>query len=76
MVTLSWWLAAEKTNKHTSHDVQNEILNLIVLEILRNVCHQIRENSWYTINADECTDVSNREQFTVCIRIVGEDLHD
>ena len=72
---LGGWLQ-KKTNKYTSHDVQNEILKLMALEILRNFCHQIRENRCHTIMADECTDVSNREQFTVCIRTVGEDLHD
>ena len=26
--------------------------------------------------ADECTDIANKEQFTICIRWVGEDLQD
>ena len=26
--------------------------------------------------ADECTDVTNKEQFTICIRWVGEDMQD
>lgn len=26
--------------------------------------------------ADECTDVANKEQFTICIRWVGQDLQD
>ena len=34
----------------------------------------MRESGWYTLIADECTDISNKEQFTICIRWVGEDL--
>ena len=26
--------------------------------------------------ADECTDVANKEQFTICMRWVGEDMQD
>jgi len=26
--------------------------------------------------ADECSDVANKEQFTICIRWIGQDLQD
>ena len=36
----------------------------------------IRDSACYAIMADECTDISNKEQFTICMRWVGEDLED
>ena len=51
-------------------------MQTMVLMILWQVGHKIRSSGWYTILADECTDVANREQFTICLRWIGEDLHD
>ena len=72
---LSNWLS-KKTNKFVSHDIQNEILKLMALTVLRKVCAKIRDNKWYSIMADECTDLSNKEQFTLCIRSVDENLEE
>ncbi|KAL5460140.1 hypothetical protein EMCRGX_G033567 [Ephydatia muelleri] len=65
---LTWM--KKKTNKYTSGDIQNEFLQVMALHILRNICSDIVKNGFYTIMADECTDVSNKEQFMVCIRWV------
>ena len=67
---------SKKTDKYTSHNIQNKIMQTMALMILRQVGHKIRSSGWYTILADECTDVANREQFTICLRWVGEDVHD
>ena len=72
---LQRWLS-KKTNKYTSHYIQNEIKQTMALMILWQVGRKIRSSGWYTILADECTDVANREQFTLCLRWVGKDLHD
>lgn len=66
----------KKTNKYTSPDIQNECLQLMALHILRQVCSSICKNGFYTIMADECTDVANKEQFTICIRWVDDSLTD
>ena len=72
---LGVWLS-KKTNKYTSHDIQNECLKIMALQILKKVCKNIQDSGCYSIMADECTDISNQEQFTICIRSVGEDLQD
>ena len=69
------WMS-KKTNKYTSGDVQNEVLQIMALNILRDVAASIKTSGWYTIMADECTDVSNKEQFVICIRWVDTDLCD
>lgn len=44
------------------------------LHNLRQVGHSICNSGIYTIMADECTDVSNVEQFTISIGWVRENL--
>ena len=70
---LKLWMV-KKTNKYTSHDIQNECVKLMAFHILRQLSKDIQENGWYAIMADECTDVSNVEQFTICIRWVNKYL--
>ena len=72
---LQTWLS-KKTDKYNSHDIQSEIMQTMALMILQQVGHKVRSGGWYTILADECTDMANWEQFTICLRWVGEDLHD
>ncbi len=55
------WLQ-RKTNKYTSHDIQNEILKVMSLHILRDVVLLIRSAPFFSIMVDETTDVSNKEQ--------------
>ena len=66
----------KKTNKYTSGDIQNELLQIMALSLLRDVTASIKNShcGWYTVMADECTDVSNKEQFVICIRWVDADL--
>jgi hypothetical protein len=66
----------KKTDKYISHDIQNELMKTMALMVLRQVCQKIRDNGWYTIMADECTDVANKEQFTILIRWIDENLED
>ena len=69
------WLS-KKTNKYTYHDIQNECLKIMTLQILKKVCKNIQDSVCYSIMADQCTVISNQEQFTICIRSVSEDLQD
>ena len=62
-----------KSEKYTSHDIQNEILSLMAHEIVRDLSDEIRETFFATI-CDEYTDVSNKEQLTICLRWVDDYL--
>ena len=66
----------KKTNKYTSPSIQNECLEIMALQIVRQKAQSIGRSSCYSIMADECTDVANKEQFTICIRWVDDDLQD
>ena len=65
------WLK-KKTNKYTSPEIQNEILKLMALQVLREVAANLHSTTFYTIMVDETTDVSNDEQVVLCLRWVDD----
>ena len=46
----------------------------MALHILRKVCRNIADSHCFSVMADECTDCLNKEQFTINIRWVDQDL--
>ena len=69
------WMS-KKMDRYMFHDIQNECLKTMALQILRKVCQNIQASGCYSIMADECMYITNKEQFTICIRWVGKDLQD
>ncbi len=70
---LAEWLK-RKENVYTSPDIQNEILKTMGLRVLREIARELQSSPFITVMADETTDASNREQVTMVIRRVTEDL--
>ena len=48
----------------------------MALHILRQISSDIAKNGFFSIMADECTDVANNEQFVICLRWVDSTLTD
>ena len=67
------WLS-KKTDKYTAPDIQNEILKIMALSVLRRITDGIHSSPFLSIMVDETTDVSNKEQVVVCIRWVDNAL--
>ena len=67
------WLR-RKENVHTSPDIQNEIIKLMGLHIMRDITSKLQQSPFLTIMADETTDTSNHEQVTLFLRWVTNDL--
>ena len=67
------WLK-KKINKYTSHDIQNEILKLMAVRILRDIASGLHLSPFITIMIDETTDVSNKEQATIVFRSVNDEF--
>ena len=44
------------------------------LKILCDLASQIRKATFYSIMGDECTDISNKEQFALCFQWVDDDI--
>ena len=55
--------------------MQNEILKVMALDVLRDVAAPIQCSSVYSIMADKSTDSSNREQVVICLRWVDNSLN-
>ena len=58
-----------RNNKYMSPLVINELIILLGSTLIRNILERINLNSpsWYSIIADEATDVVNREQLNRCL---------
>ncbi len=60
------WLQKKK-GKFTSHDIQNEILKLMALSVLREIAGNLQRTEFHTIMVDECADIGNHEQVTFTV---------
>lgn len=69
---LKAWLQ-KKQKKYLSGDIQNELLRLMAHSVLRDIVESVHNNVYYALMADEVTDLSNREQFVVCLRWVDHE---
>ena len=58
------WLE-RKEDRYTSHDIQNKITAIMVNHVTRDLVSEI--SSGFSIICDEYTDISNKEQLTICI---------
>ena len=65
------WLK-RKTDKYTSADMQNEMIKIMALQILRKIAASLHDTPFYMIMVDETTDMLNREQVVLCLRWVSE----
>ena len=59
---------------YTSPEIQNEMMKIMSLKILREIAAEIQSASFFTLMADEATDVRNCSQLVVVIRWVSDDL--
>ncbi len=72
--TLKGFLA-KKRDKYTCHAVQNELLHIMANRIVRNIVNRIKSSgSYFSIMANETTDVSTTEQIVFVLRWVDDDL--
>lgn len=64
----------KKTNKYSSPQIQNELLSLMSLHILREIATSLQQARYFAIMVDEVTDSSNKEQVVVCFRSVDDNF--
>ena len=57
-----------RTDKYVSPEMQNEILQLMSRNILLDLAKGIHSSDIFSILADECTDMSNKEHLAICLR--------
>lgn len=70
---LDKWLNREGKQKWLSHDIQNELLQLMAHTVLRKIIANVSQSKFFGIIADEATDCAGKQQLSICIRWVGTD---
>ena len=63
-----------KGKEYSCPVIQNEIVEVMALGVLKQISSNIQNALVYTMMADESSDVSNKEQVVVCIRWVDDEL--
>ena len=73
---LKKWMSKSQ-DKYTSPDIQNEILSIMALSVLRSILNEVA-GKYYSIMIDETTDNSNVEQMVFCLCHVDDnfDVHE
>jgi len=71
---LANWLAFRTGSRRTylSPDIQNEIINIMGQKLQNKIINDCRKARYFAIIADECTDVSTKEQLSLCIRFLDK----
>lgn len=54
--------------RYTSKETENEVHQIIVFKILREIADEIQTAEFFTIMAEKGSDASNITQLVVCLR--------
>ena len=65
---------APKNATYRSKTIQNQIINVVGDKITDEIVKGVKESKFFSVLADEATDVSNKEQMSLVLRYVDENL--
>ena len=71
---LEAWRTEKKINKYVHITIQNEMVQIMALRILREVAENIQDVNFHSIMCDEATDIKNISELVVCLRWVEDEL--
>lgn len=61
-----------KRIKYTSPVIQNEIVQVCNTILLRKIVNKVNKSKCFSVLADETTDISTKEQLSICVRYIDE----
>jgi len=61
---------APKNATYTSFVIQNEVIEILGDQIQQKIITRVKQVRWYTVVADEVTDISNKEQLSLVVQYV------
>ena len=64
---------ASRNAMYTSSVIQNQLVDVLSDQIRQKILDRVKRAIWYTVIADEVTDVSNKEQLSLVLRYVDPD---
>ena len=70
---VSEWLQ-KKSNKYTSPDIQNDLIAILTIRVLRSITALLQESPFLAVMIDETTDITNQEQVAIVIRRIDANL--
>lgn len=70
---LQWWVQRD-TFRWLSHDITNEMMEIMSHEVYRKIMQKFLVCKYYAIIIDETTDCATTEQVSFCIRTVSDEL--
>ena len=68
------FLSAGRNSQYISPRMQNEIISICNDLILKRLVDSINRSRFFSVLADETTDISCQEQLTLCARYVSDDF--
>ena len=71
---LKKWRTEIQKDRYVHNTIQDEMMKLMALKILREIAANIRDSDFYAMMCDESTDAANTSQMVVCLRWVDEEL--
>jgi len=63
--------------KHVSFlsgDIKNELLSLMANDVVRQIVSETKTSAFFGVITDETTDISTKEQVSICFRYIVDDL--
>lgn len=73
-VELDAWLKRQSRISYTSHDIQNELIEILAHTVIRSIAQSVKEAKFFGLIADETTDCSRRQQVSIVLRWVDAEL--
>ena len=61
---------APRNATYTSSVIQNQVIDVVADQVRQKIITKIQAAKWFTVIADEVTDVSNKEQLSLVVRYV------
>lgn len=58
---------------YTSSTIQNQIIDILADQVRQKIVDNVKRARWYSVIADEVTDVSNKGQLSLSVRHVDVD---
>lgn len=70
---LQSWLACKEI-KWLSHDILNEMTEIMAYDVLRTLIEEIKSGEFFSVIMDETADITVKEQVSICFHFVTENL--
>lgn len=64
---------ASRNALYTSSTIQNQIMAIICSELQQKIFEKVQKAKWFTLIADEVTDVSNKKLLSIALRYIDDE---